>query len=381
MIFYKKREKKQQEKKSNKKVLPVNCNRMIDCWCMPFDLWLSLSTNWRGTRYGTYPGLGQGQAEGPFFPKKRSGLFSKLSLITLQPKKQQSFFSIVTSTAKPMLSLLMLHTHTWNLSLIFNVIYAPLCYVDVCQCAYVCVCVRIYRMCSSFCSGLALSRLLVGLCPCDVMTCSAQEWESQRAAPLVSVSLRVPSFLRERSSFLCFFRAVHPKPASIGFNRDWLSLCQRVWAFPGIGKRDCFFPSESWWFETLRQPGLSYCKTKFLPLKHGSGSCPLCPPLSLHLVPHMSCWLMTLPCFWGVSTVCRHSWLHRYLPFYLSHYFAMAVAPHCCYRWKVALFIWERPEWTPPGSVKNLMDCGELLQRRFHVKSVAIVQYGRMTQW
>ena len=142
-----------------------------------------------------------GQAGQPFFPPKKGVVcVSKLSLKTLQPKK--SYISpqpIVTSTAKPMLSLQMLHT-LGPLSLLFYVIYALLCYVDVCQCVYVCVCcARIYRMCSRFCCGLAPPSPSPGCFVPPVMSRRARRMRKPACSlppppPLVSVSLLVPSF-------------------------------------------------------------------------------------------------------------------------------------------------------------------------------------------
>lgn len=128
-------------------MLPVNCNRMMTAGACPLTFWTVIIYKLKGYEVRGWPALGL-QAILRTLSPPPTGVASKLSPITLQPKKEVPQWMILY-TAKPLLSLPML------LSLDPFPYYSQcdictLCYVDMCQCVYVCVCARVfffYRMC------------------------------------------------------------------------------------------------------------------------------------------------------------------------------------------------------------------------------------------
>lgn len=138
----------------------------------PFEL--SLSTNWRGTRYGGWPTLGSWDISRTLFSPSGVVLVSELSPITLQPKKKKkkSIFPqwMVLYTAKLLLSppaLLSLDP----LPCYSQCDICTLCYVDMCQCVCMCTYVCVYSSLQHvfLASGLALSPApWLAYCPCDV---------------------------------------------------------------------------------------------------------------------------------------------------------------------------------------------------------------------
>lgn len=82
-----------------------------------------------------------------FFPPTGVVCFSKLSLITLQPKKEVPQW-MVLYTAKPLLSLPTLLSLD-PLPCYSKCDICTLCYVDMCQCVYVCVRVFFSTACVS----------------------------------------------------------------------------------------------------------------------------------------------------------------------------------------------------------------------------------------
>lgn len=226
-------------------MLPVNCNRMMTAGACPFEL--SLSTNWRGTRYGGGPTWGlQAFFKGLLSP---TGVvcFSKLSPITLQPKKKKSlngWFSIQLSLCWA--SQRFFH---WTLCpVILNVIYAL---YATWTCVSVCMCVCVYFSLPHvfLASGLALSPSpWLACCPCNLMACSALEWESRRAALLVTSCLRAFFYIFP-FFFLCGWRSlliVSLELIHFGFQRcltadeKWTSSSPRVFRGNVFRQRECF---------------------------------------------------------------------------------------------------------------------------------------------
>lgn len=189
-------------------MLPVNCNRMMTAGACPLTFWTVIIYKLKGYKVRGRPTHGpQAILRTSPPPLPATGAAGKLSPITLQPKKKKSlngWFCIQLSLC-------------WAYQCFFLDLFpyyslcdiCTLCYVDMCQCVYVCVCVRV------FFSTACVSCFWLGAeppphdwlaAPCDVMVRSVLEWESRCAPLLVSVPVcvRWRLFLCRWSSFSCY---------------------------------------------------------------------------------------------------------------------------------------------------------------------------------
>lgn len=91
MIFFYKNLIKSNQKKSNKKVLPVNCNCMIDCWCMTIDLWTVIIYKLKGYKVHGQPRTGSGVSLRILFPPKREWLCKQVESGNTTAKKASIF--------------------------------------------------------------------------------------------------------------------------------------------------------------------------------------------------------------------------------------------------------------------------------------------------
>lgn len=220
---------------------------------MVHDLWTVIIYKLKGYKVHGQPRTGSGVSLRILFPPKGSGCVSKLSLLTLQPKKQV-FFPTTDwyDTAKPMLSLPMLHSLGP---------YFPVMLCDICSmlCGCVSVCVPLLHV---------FSRFRLGTEPCPGW--SVLLW----CHGVLSVGMRKPLFspARERlcacavfplwMRFLCFFSAVNPSSILSNFDRESLS--------PSVILRQRFFSSDmvswlialcgsQWTLRFLPNTSLIYC--------------------------------------------------------------------------------------------------------------------------
>lgn len=154
---------------------------------MVHDLWTVIIYKLKGYKVHGQPRTGSGVSLRILFPPKREWLCKQVESGNTTAKKASIFshnwlVRYSEANAEPTNA-----SFTWTLFPCYSMWYMHYAlWMGVC----VCLCVYFYSMCS-LASGLALSRVLVGQCSCDV---------THRAPLLGSVSLCVTSFLCERAS-------------------------------------------------------------------------------------------------------------------------------------------------------------------------------------
>lgn len=160
IFFYKKKinvYKRTKKKKKQQKVLPVNCNRMMTAGACPLTFWTVIIYKLKGYKVRGWPTCGSWAILRTFPPNSEVVCVSKLSPITLQPKKKSRAGWFCTQLSLCWADQCFCH---WTLSPVtLNVIYALYATwtcIGVCMCVCMCACILLYRMCF-LASGLALS--------------------------------------------------------------------------------------------------------------------------------------------------------------------------------------------------------------------------------